>query len=100
MELTATMGRDGALDREAGELVAEGDRAAAGFEHAGGDAFVEMPRLLREGRLEQPEFDARGHERRALEEASGRAPKAWLRARARRREPSAAACCLLRREAP
>ena len=72
MELAAPLRRHGALDREPCELVAERDRVATGLEHPGGDALVEMARILGERRLEQPELGPRGHERSALEQAAGR----------------------------
>jgi len=64
--------RNGALDGETSQLVTECDGAGRGLQGAGGHALVDMTCQLVEGCVEQPQLDARGHERDTLQQTSRR----------------------------
>ena len=72
MELDAPVGGDRVLDRQTGELMAERDRAVGVHEHPRAQAGVEVHEIHAADRLEQPQLDPRGHDRRGLEQPARR----------------------------
>ena len=75
MQASPPARRDGALEREPRELVAERDRLSVLAEHAGGKAAVELLQLVRRNRLEQPELRLPRDERDDVEQAPRRRPE-------------------------
>jgi len=61
-------GRDRLLDRQAGQVVAEGDRRAGSSQHARAKALVQAPQQVAGERLQQPELNVAGDDRHRVEQ--------------------------------